>query len=163
MAAMSFALVALLAASESAPEAPFAPGMAPPSAGEPGGQADDGCWVQPLQLTITDFAKMGQINAAVGKSHCLRRMDPRLRPFNRGIYVVGKSRIGTLRLFGEEMPFGFNMVVAPGVNGGPDVLYTTPALDLPQPWLEAIDMATYPVLVVGTAALVTSVIIQLIH
>jgi len=128
-----------------------------------GAPSQSDCWTEPLKLRLGDFANMGVINDAVGKHHCLRRMDPRLRPFNRGIYTVGKTRFGHFTLFGEEVGYGLNLVVAPGLNGAPDFMYTAPALDLPPAWQQVIDTATYPVLVIGGAAIFTSVIIGLIR
>lgn len=131
------------------------PALAPPA--EP--TADTGCWYAPLELRLVDYLRTGDIVERVRRRHCLRRGDQRLELPRRGPFVVGKTRFGRFTLFGQQLGYGLDVVVRPTREG--DLMYATPALDLPEPWLLAIDKATYPVLVVGGAVVLTTVILQL--
>lgn len=120
------------------------------------------CWVNPLQVSLGELAQMGAIVDQVVKDHCGRRLDADAARHLHGGYIVAKTRFATLRLFGEELKLGIDVVGRPGAPGSLDSLYAVPAADLPKEWEEAIDTATYPVLIVGTAAIFTKVIIELV-
>jgi hypothetical protein len=125
--------------------------------------SQSGCWVEPLQLTLPEVLAMGHVEQEYVRRHCVQRLPRYFDSHAISKFTIGENRFGSFWLFGESIPFGFNVVVRPGALGQPDETYVVPALDLPKPWLQAIDYATYPVLIVGGAALATTVILQLVH
>lgn len=120
------------------------------------------CWVNPLQVSLGELARFGEIMDRVVTHHCARQLDADAARHLHGSYVVAQHRFATLRLFGEELKLGIDVVGQPGAHGSLDSLYAVPAADLPKKWEEAIDTATYPVLLVTGAAIVTQVVIELV-
>ena len=152
MTTFSFLVAALVLGVDAGQPMPF---LTPPDATE--------CLLEPLQLELTEVIGLGRIQDQVAKNHCLRHLQADMRHPNTMLpRVVGKTRLGKFRLFGEQLGFGFNVVMVPGTLGSPDFLYTTPAIDLPEEWLKVRDMATYPVLAVGGALMMTTVIMKLL-
>ncbi len=124
--------------------------------------AQNGCWVEPLKLTLPELATMGGIEQQLANSYCLRQPGASfVRHLNR-YFTVGRTRFGTINLFGEKLGFGFDVVVNPGVLGHPDVAYAIPSFDLPPAWDRALNTMTYPVLLVGGTAMMTYVIVSLV-
>lgn len=139
--------------------------VAVPPSPLPGGRPnlEPDCFVEPLKLTLPEVASLGWVQGEVARHHCLQRTDASLTPLLRRPYPVGKTRLGQLHLFGERLGFGFDVVVRPGALGRPDDIYAVPALDLPERWMWVIDRATYPAVVVGGAAILTTVILELVR
>jgi hypothetical protein len=137
-----------------------APSASPMPAPDP--TAND-CWVQPLKVTLPELALMGAINEQLRSSYCLRNPGASyLRHLERPI-KVGETRLGELHLFGETFRYGFDVVWQPGYLIHPDNIYAVPALDLPPAWTRTMDTLTYPALAIGGAAMMTYVIMQLVH
>lgn len=136
-----------------------APG--PDSSGIPAPQRR-GCWVDPLELTLVDVALMGRIAKQVAESHCYRRRDADAMRHMRHPYTVGRMRFASFTLFGRRLHIGLDVVVNPSEFGN-DTMFAAPALDLPEEWELAIDRATYPVLILGSAALLTAVVVNLLQ
>jgi hypothetical protein len=121
--------------------------------------ADD-CITGPLQLRATDYFTMGQVANRITTQGCSRLIGNAERPPHFGNYVIGRTRFGRFNLLGEELGWGINVVTQPGTRiGEPDLMYATPALDLPEKWQRRIDQATVPVIAVGGAVILTSVLL----
>ena len=131
-----------------------------PSADDPS-PATSGCWVEPLQLSLADLAAFGRIQEQYTRSHCLRQPGASLAYDNHRSLTVGETELGNFWLFGEQVGVKLDVVVFRGQRGEPDRMVVVPALRLPEQWMWAIDRATYPVLIVGGAAIVTTVILDL--
>lgn len=131
-----------------------------------GPAADDGlgpndCWLEPMDLSVTQLLASGSINSYVSKRYCLRRLSGSELRFHPGKRTIGRTHLGSLTLFDEQFGYGLQVMMAPGQNGAPDFIYTAPYLDLPDSWDRAIDTVTYPVVIIGGAAIFTTVLIQL--
>ena len=120
-------------------------GLLAPSPDPLAPEASSPCWVEPLRVTLPEIAAMGRIGELVATGHCMRRADASLARHLYHRYVVAQNRIGRFRLFGEELAFGFDVVLEPSRTGGLDNLFAVPAVDLPPAWAMAVDKATYPV------------------
>jgi hypothetical protein len=121
------------------------------------------CWVMPLRLTLPELAAMGRVEEQYARSYCMRQPGASYaRHLNRP-FTLAQTRFANFSLFGERLGFGFDLVVQPGMLGAPDRVYTVPSFDLPPSWAWALDTATYPVVIVGGAAIVTTVIIELLR
>ena len=124
---------------------------------------DTSCWTAPLQLSFAESLKTAEVAQKVAATHCARAPALTGVPTSLASFTVARTRIGKLRLAGQDLPVGFNVVVRPVGPGRPDSIYMVPAVDLPPEWTEAIDLATYPALAVGGAVVLTSVLLQLVQ
>jgi len=144
---------------------------APPPALLPSAGGEE-CWTQPLQLTLPELAGMGGIANQLWRNHCLQKEGGAFARYVNRPMVVGKARLGKLTLFGQQVGFGVDVFYRPALFAGdgrlrpdflerPEDLYPVPGLDLPEPWMLAVEKATYPVLAVGSAAMITYVLMSL--
>jgi hypothetical protein len=143
-------VVALTFAQVSPPSGAFSP---PASFGRE-------CWVQPLQLSVSELAMTGQIADEYVSNHCARFMKGNFPRFPGRATSIAQTRIARFELFGERLSFGFDVVVVPGALGHNDTIYTAPVLDLPESWDRVIDTATYPALAIAGTAIITTIIVQ---
>jgi hypothetical protein len=134
---------------------PVADPLAPPP--------HDECWVEPLQVSLAELAMMGRIQEQVVHRHCSRWVRADYPRFSGRRFVVARTRISDFRLFGEQLSFGFDVVVRPGGTGRPDDIYATPVLDLPEKWDRVIDKATYPALAIAGTAVITRIIVNILR
>ncbi len=136
--------------------APFSPPEALPPA------ADD-CLTGPLQLRAVDYFTMSQVADTMNRHGCQRLIGGAERPPFFGNYVVGRTQLLRFSLFGEQLGWGINVVTRPGTRiGEPDLMYAAPALTLPESWQRAMDKATVPVIAVGGAVVLTSVVLGIL-
>jgi hypothetical protein len=118
------------------------------------------CWVEPLELEAHEMLMVGRVASEVAKNHCLERSGAEYQRHFVRSRAVARTHLTRFRLFGEELGLDLEASVKPG-GTQPDFFYVAPALDLPESWDRAIDAASTPILVVGSAALITTVILQL--
>lgn len=118
------------------------------------------CWVQPLQLSLSELAMTGQIAEEYVSNHCARFRQGNFDRFPGRATSIAQTRIAHFKLFGERLAFGFDVVVVPGGLGQNDTIYTAPVLDLPDSWDRVIDKATYPALAIAGTAIITTIIIK---
>jgi len=118
------------------------------------------CWVQPLQLSVSELAMTGQIANEYVANHCSRWVKGNFPRFPGRATSVAQTRIARFKLFGEKLAFGFDVVVVPGALGHNDTIYTAPVLDLPDSWEQVIDKATYPALAIAGTAIITTIIVK---
>ena len=152
-------------------------GIVPPQPGE-AGAASDPCLGEPLTLRWTDLLTMGDTMKKIVRPDCQVRLDAnsRLGPtYLMRPTVAGRWKLGSFKLAGEEVGYGFDMIWGPeeafhgrldgyaGPHAGLEELRLVPQLYLPERWDRAIDTATYPALIVGGAAVGTWVIIEMIR
>ena len=135
---------------------------------------DDGA---PLELRWHDLLGMGELGGRLAQPRCRERSnDFALRAPSRveRPLVAGRLRLGSFAFAGERIGFGFDLEVGPEeafhgrVPGRPaftglEEVRWSPKLYLPEPWLQAIDAATYPALLLSGAAIGTYVLIQLLR
>ena len=121
---------------------------------------NDRCWTQPLQLTMTDIVVFGRVHQqALGHCGAEPRLNNNARP---APYVIGRTQLASFELFGKPLTLNIDVVMAPSVPGVPDTIYATPKLQLPEEWQKKVDAVTAPVLVVGGAAILGTVVYQLL-
>jgi len=134
----------------------------------------DECWTQPLQLTLPELAGMGGIANQLRRNHCLQKEGGGFARYIDRPMTVGKTRFGKVWIFGQPVGFGVDVFYRPSLFAGdgrlradflerPEELYPMPALDLPEPWMLAVEKATYPVLAVGGVAIFSYVLFSLAH
>ena len=122
--------------------------------------APEDCLTGPLELRASDYLTMGQVAQTWATESCQRFIGNAERPPYFGNQVIGKTRFGRFSLFGQQLGWGLNVVTRPGTRiGEPDLMYAAPAIDLPESWQRAIDRATVPVIAVGGAVVLTSVLL----
>jgi len=132
----------------------------------------------PLRLSLSDLASMGNVGRRLTQPDCLASRDSSAIRF----YVLAKQSVpvasvilGSFKIAGETVSYGLNLRLAseqrthgmlPGRywrNGsGLEEVRLSPTLVLPPQWQRAVDTATYPVLILGTAAIGTAVILRLL-
>lgn len=136
--------------------------VVPPGGGAlaPPASFDQECWVQPLQLSVSELAMTGQIADEYVANHCSRWIKGNFPRFPGRATSVAQTRIARFQLFGEKLAFGFDVVVVPGALGQNDTIYTAPVLDLPDSWDRVIDKATYPALAIAGTAIITTIIVK---
>lgn len=124
----------------------------------------DDCWASPLRLKLVDLVQTGRIAHAIAARGCDQRVrfDP-LRDLRRST-TFGRTHLADLHLLGEKFELRLDVIVRPGssLTGDRDELFVVPVLDLPEKWDWFIDDATHVALAVGTAAVITSILIQLL-
>jgi hypothetical protein len=139
--------------------------------------ASDPCQTAPLELKWTDLISMGNTLRPLARPDCQVHLDAYGRFGGRMMQpnVAGHWRLGSFKLAGETVGFGFDMLWGPEQAfhgrldgyGGPtpsmEQVLLVPNLYLPEPWQRAIDTATAPVLLVGGAAITTWVIIEMVR
>ncbi len=118
------------------------------------------CWVEPLSVSLGELAMMNRIADQFVRSHCQRWVKGDFGHFGPRPMAIASTRLGHIGLFGEQLSFGFDVVVRPGALGAHDDLYATPVIDLPDTWERAIDRATYPALAIAGTAVITAIILQ---
>ncbi len=122
--------------------------------------APEDCLTQPLELRASDYLTMGRVAETWTAQSCQRFIGNAERAPYFGNQVIGRTRFGRFSLFGQQLGWGVNVVTRPGTRiGEPDQMFAAPALDLPPSWQQAIDKATVPVLAVGGAVVLTSVLL----
>lgn len=129
------------------------------------------CWTEPLQLELHDFVLAGRVLNEGLRHRCRVGRSAESVHFYMGPTRIGTHRLASFTLFGKPLGLDLNAMVGPGQNAfdklalgqtGPDFYYVAPGLDLPDEWDHAIEQASTPVLLVGSAAIFTTVIFQLV-
>jgi hypothetical protein len=137
----------------------------------------DPCQSAPLELKWTDLISMGNIANQLARPDCQIRLDAYGRFGGRMMQpnLAGRWRLGSFKLAGETVGFGFDMLWGPerafhgrldgysGPTPSMEQVLLVPQLYLPEPWQRAIDTATTPVLLIGGAAITTWVIIEMMR
>lgn len=120
------------------------------------------CGNRPLELHLGDMLLWGQTMDRLKDSDCRQQIyEPFRRPEHS--YAVGRMPLGSFRLFGERLTVSLDVVNLPGNwrRGERDQLFLVPAIQLPPQWAAVMEQITYPVLIVGGAAVLTAVIVEL--
>lgn len=134
------------------------------------------CVTEPMQLELHEFVMSGNVMTQVVKQRCRVNSSADAVHFYITPTRVGTRRLATFQLFGRQLgldlnamvvasqpggfSFGQNAVLGPGQNGQ-DFYYVAPGLDLPDDWERALERTTTPILVLGGAAILTTVIVNL--
>ncbi len=142
---------------------------APPSSND--------CIGGPLTLEWRDLISMGQTGDRLMRPGCQVRLDSSGR-FGAGAahrpLVAGRLKLGSFYVGDNEIGYGLDMQWGPetafhgsldgyrGLDPGREEIRLVPNLYLPEPWMQAIDTATYPALLVGGAAIGTYIILEML-
>lgn len=118
------------------------------------------CWTEPLQLELHEFVLAGKFMNEGLRHRCQVKSSADSVHFYMGPTRVGTHRLASFKLFGKTLGLDVNAMVAPD-QYKPDFYYVAPGLDLPEEWDRAIEQATTPILLVGGAAILTTVIVEL--
>ncbi|MEL6760490.1 MAG: hypothetical protein AAFP04_08780 [Myxococcota bacterium] len=140
-----------------------------------GFESSDPCRAELYALELRDYLRFGDLVERSRREHCALRHFADA-PFGPGrIYRIGRTPLLRLRLFEQEFGLNIDVVVqrSPGmfnatgfdvVDGSQrDRVFATPSLDLPESWDRVIDQAATPAVVVGGAALVSAIVVQMLR
>lgn len=144
-------------------------------AGDDGVRPSSPCRAEPYALELRDYLSFGDLVDRSRREHCALRHVADV-PFGPGrIYRIGRTPLLRLRLFEQEFGLNLDVVVqrSPGmfnatgfdvVDGSQrDRVFATPSLDLPDSWDRVIDQAATPAVLVGGAALMSAVVVQMLR
>lgn len=103
---------------------------------------DAQCWVNPLQVSLSELTQAGQVMRRTVDDHCGRRLAA------HDIVFTESPRL--------RLSHG-------GAFGPLDMPYVPPIVDLPADWELGLQEAAGPVVLVTGAAIFTTVVVQLIR